>query len=181
MHQIRKSLILALLLFTSSAYAQRAVIIQLPSGQMIGVAYTPTGEQVVLTDIRVIKLSDPTPPTPETKGPVWAITIRVAEKLTADQAEVLLNLRKWTDQQPADKVGNLEFPPDAVGPDGAADQRVKGWTSRIPANAKLPYVFISRTAVDGKSSVVHWQGELPTSATELISKMESLMAAKAKK
>ena len=60
MNRFRSLIILVLSLVTVPVFAQRAVIIQLPSGQLLGIAYTPTG-QIVLTDVTVIKLPDPTP------------------------------------------------------------------------------------------------------------------------
>lgn len=51
-----------LLLLGSPAHAQRAILVQLPSGQYIGIAYGANGEQIVLTTVQILKMPDPTPP-----------------------------------------------------------------------------------------------------------------------
>ena len=115
----------------------------------------------------------PIPPGPS-RGLVTTIVIRVVDSLTADQSEVLSNLRQWSDQQPHDKVAHLEFPPDAKDPFGSLDAKVAGWVKQIPATAKQPYVFVTQPISDGKSIVV-WKGELPKTADELIAKIKERM------
>lgn len=181
MSRLTRLISLCLLGITSCVMAQQAIVWELPNGTYFALVMTDKGETIVVTTVTMIK-TDPTPPTPVTvKGPVWAITIRVAEKLTADQAEVLINLRSWVDKQPSDKAISLEFAPDAVGPDGARDEKVAVWAAKIPANSKLPYIFISQAKSDGSGSVIHWQGELPKTANEIIAKIQAVPAAKAKK
>lgn len=159
--------ILVLALFTTPAFAQRAVILELPNGQRLGIAYTPAGP-VVLTEITVVKVA---PPVPATNGRVWAVVIRSVDTLAADQAEALSNFRQWTDEQSADKVAHWEFAPDAVDHLGQSDKRVAGYVSLIPAGAKLPYVFLAQAQSDGKTAIL-WQGELPADAAVIIAKMK---------
>lgn len=116
---------------------------------------------------------DPTPvpplPTPGT-GTVYAIVIRTVDTLNADQAKVLSDLRQWSDEQ-STKVAHLEFPPDAVGPSGVRDPAVATWVSRIPATARQPYLFIAQKNAAGKM-LIHWNGELPATAAEVIAKIK---------
>lgn len=113
-------------------------------------------------------------PIPPTSGLVWTIVIRTVDTMTADQSQVLSDLRQWSDQQPADKVSHLEFSPLAEDPSGARDAKVAGWVARMPATAKQPYVFISQRGTDGKN-VIHWQGELPATAEAVIAKIKELV------
>lgn len=113
----------------------------------------------------------PPPPAPVTSGVVWTLVIRTVDTLTPDQTEVLANLREWTDQQPADKVGHFEFAPDAVGPDGSADAKVAAFVSRIPSGKTQPYVFVCQAGKSGKS-VILWQGELPSKAETIIGQIQ---------
>ena len=59
-----RAVILTLLLMacSTSVCAQRATLVKLPTGQYIGIAYTPSGEMVVLTQIQILTLPDPRPP-----------------------------------------------------------------------------------------------------------------------
>lgn len=162
------------LLICSSAMAQRATIFQLPGGAYIGIATLPTGQTLVLTDITLVKVQDPTPPPPITSGPVGTVVIRTVDTLTADHAQVLSDLRQWTDQQPSAKVVHWEFTPGAVGPDGELDKTVAAFVAHIPANSKQPYVFITQPRGD-KKSVILWQGELPASADTIIAKIKEFV------
>lgn len=171
MTRLKAITIALLLLCTSTALAQRATIFQLPGGAQVVFVTLPSGQTILVTDVQVLKVPDPTPPTPVTTGLVWTVVIRTVDTMTADQSQVLSDLRQWSDQQPKDKVSHLEFSPSAVGPDGAPDKKVAAFVARIPATAKQPYVFITQNRSDGKS-VVLWQSELPATADALISKIK---------
>jgi hypothetical protein len=99
--------------------------------------------------IRTGKAPNPPPtpgpgPDPTARGTVSIIVPRVAEDLTSDQAETLLNLRTWVDTQDESKVQMFVL-------EGDSD-----WGRK---SESLPRVFIVQQADDG-SSVVRWEGVL---------------------
>jgi hypothetical protein len=163
---------LLLLSLCSTALAQRAVILQLPGGQLLGVAYTSAGP-IVLTDVQIIRLENPTPPPPVTSGRAWLVVVR-GTQIGVDQAQVLSDLREWSDQQAADKVSHLVFARGQVGPDGSVDARAKVWVDRVPASATLPYAFVAQPRQDGKVLIL-WHGPLTAKAEDLIVRVKEVL------
>jgi hypothetical protein len=170
MNPLRHLLACLILCFASAVpcFAQKATIIEY-NGRMYGIVVMPSGQTIVLKEVVILKA--PTP-VPTTTGLVWTIVIRTVDTMTADQSQVLSDLRQWSDQQPADKVAHFEFAPNAVNQKGGTDSSVASWVAKIPATAKQPYVFVSQKSSDGKKMVIHWQGELPASADALIAKIK---------
>lgn len=118
----------------------------------------------------------PTPPPapiPDSFSSLSLVVIRDVDDLTADQAEVLLNLRTWSDAQPPAKVRHYEFAPDQKNELGQTDPVVAGYLAKKPATAKLPYVLL--LATDATPAKVAWQGELPATAKEITDRMSSLL------
>lgn len=131
-----------------------------------GIAYGPvkadgTRDTILMTDVTIIVLPDPTPPAPTLKGPVWVIVIKPTEKqgLTVNQTLALTELQDWTDTQAKDKLRHLEFTSDAVSSEGVKDANVASWVSLIPANESPPYAFIFRQKTT-KGNHVFWQGSI---------------------
>jgi hypothetical protein len=151
------------------------VILQLPNGQHVGIVYLADGSTVLVPTVQIIKLPDPTPPVPQTTGPVTTVIIRIASKLTSQQSTALLEIHDWMDQQTEGQV--LEFPPDAINTDGTTNQQVKAFVSRISAGGSFPYCFVTQGDGSGKSVIV-WQGPLTNSA-EMIDRIKSFSKAKA--
>lgn len=93
---MRKFLLtICLLLLPSSLFAERAVLIQLPNGKLIGVAYTSSGN-IVLTDIEVIKLPGPAPnptPIPVPTKVVRAMIVYETENSTQEMAALIDQIR----------------------------------------------------------------------------------------
>jgi hypothetical protein len=165
MNRATKLIVILLACVVSSASAQRAVIIQMPNGTYLGVAYTPSG-QVVLTNVTLIKIPDPTPPAPTTTGLVWVTTIVDGRRVSADQSSELIDLRDWLDKQDATKVRRLEFSPDAKNERNEPDPRVASWVARIPeSDREKPYVFVTQARVTDGKQVILWQGPLSKAET----------------
>lgn len=117
--------------------------------------------------------NDPIDPvTPETSGTVYAITLREAARLNADQSQALLEITHWADQQDG-KVSHLQFPPDAENADGSVNETAAKYYEQIPVGSFFPYTFLVQKDASG-TSVVKWQGELKGSA-ELIERIEGLV------
>lgn len=87
-----RSVVLLMLLATAPAYAQRAIILQLPGGSLVGIAYTPSG-QIVLTDITIIKVDSPVPPNPTTVAEKLVV-LRDQRTATPQQVAILLDLQE---------------------------------------------------------------------------------------
>jgi hypothetical protein len=67
----------------SSAQAQRATLVKLPTGQHIGIAYTSSGEMIVLTNIQILELPSPTPPPAKIKRAIVVIESGASTQETA--------------------------------------------------------------------------------------------------
>lgn len=81
------------LLIASTAAAQRAVIIELPGGQLVGIAYLPSGESVILTSVEFLKVPKPEPPAKK----VDRVTYVFEKDTTLIPRPVSLALRKLND------------------------------------------------------------------------------------
>lgn len=166
MNRILSALVLSLFL-CSSAFAQRAVIVQLPSGQLLGVAYTPAG-QIVLTDVTIIKLAptpNPTPtPPPVTVGKRDIAIIHESGLVTERQASLHVLIRtnpafsEWVKSR-----GHRVFVLDQDGKDrhGNASSITQKFLKAKPATQKLPAIVI----LDQASGEGLYAGDLPTDIT----------------
>lgn len=125
----------------------------------------------------------PTPPAPPTPVPptpvvpaaksVAIVVIRDSEQLDADQSEVLVDLREWSDAQKPEQVRHYEFAPDQTGPDGRKDPLAAAYIAKLPANAALPWAMILNT--DQKPAAVVWSEHLPDKAQSIIDKATSIL------
>lgn len=116
----------------------------------------------------------PNPVVPVTQGIVYTVIIRTPSTLTADQAQVLSDLRQWSDAQPADRVTHFEFPPDAEDENGNLDPKVQSFVRQIPSGHHDPYVFIAQRNASGKSVILdHF--DFPTNAFVIISKVSAFV------
>jgi len=163
MKRILSALILSLIL-CSSVFAQRAVIIQLPSGQLLGVAYTPSGT-VVLTEVTIIKLPDPTPtPPPVTVGKRDIGIIHESGLVTERQASLHVLIRtnpafvEWLKSK-----GHRVFILDQDGKDrsGQSSPVTQRFIKTKPATQKFPAIVI----LDQSSGAGLYAGDLPTDMT----------------
>lgn len=147
------------LVLCSTAFAQRAVIIQLPSGQLLGVAYTPSG-QIVLTDVTIIKLSDPTPtpPVPVTAGKRDIVIIRESASQDAKMAstQTLLQSDPQIVQWKKDKGHRVIYlDPDDKDETGTKPSPVLiRYQSLLPSGQQLPAIVI----IDRDSGAVRFVG-----------------------
>ena len=57
-----KLLSLALLLLASTASAQRAIVLELPTGTSVVFVYLADGKTLLITEVQSLRLPDPTPP-----------------------------------------------------------------------------------------------------------------------
>ena len=57
-----KLLTLALLLIASTASAQRAIVLELPTGKSVAFIYLPNGETLLITEVQHLRFPNPTPP-----------------------------------------------------------------------------------------------------------------------
>jgi len=89
MNRLTQTITLLLLLVASTASAQRAVILELPNGQYVGLVFLADGTTVLVPTVQVIKLPtpDPTPP------PVTTTVDRVTYVYEKDQGGVPPNVR----------------------------------------------------------------------------------------
>lgn len=141
----------------------------------------PTPVPPAPTPTPVPPAPEPTPPpapVPDTVSSISVVVIRDVNDLTVDQAEVLLNLRTWSDSQPPTKVRHYEFAPDQQNEFGQTDPTVAGYIEKKPLTAKLPYVLL--LATDSTPAKVLWQGELPAAAKEITDKVTSRLKASPK-
>jgi len=157
MKRILSALILSLVL-CSSVFAQRAVIIQLPSGQLLGVAYTPSGT-VVLTDVTIIKLPDPTPtPPPVTVGKRDIVIIRESAQVNAKMASAQTLLQsdptivQWK-QAKGHRVIYLD-PNDKDETGTRPSPVLTRYRSLLPSGQQLPAIVIT----DRDSGAVRFAG-----------------------
>ena len=125
-----KYIIPLLLLAASTAQAQRAVLIQLPTGGYIGIAYAADGTQVLLTDVIILNLPDPTPP-PATA----TTTVLLMESGDSDQATAILVAGIRSNPAMSKLVTILD--PDTEDENGNPDKAVKAAKALIK-NAALP-------------------------------------------
>lgn len=112
----------------------------------------------------------PSPPAPVVKvsGLLAAVVIRDAATITADQTEVIVDLRTWADAQDQSKAALYVFDDDAK------EAQAATYRKAMPANARLPYAFLVDFGAKPKAAVL-WSGELPKQASEIIAKAEELL------
>jgi len=111
----------------------------------------------------------PDPPQPpETTGVAYLIIVRRNQELTADQAEVLIRLRTWSDAR-QQQVSQLEFDPDSAGDNGQL------WAARVPAGGSLPYWFLARQKTGATGVAILKQGPLPNSLDEITGAVEGVL------
>lgn len=156
---------------TVPAFAQRAVIIELPSGQLLGVAYipSPTGDiPVVLTNVQLIRVPkppDPTPtPPPVTEGKRDIAIIHESGEVTERQASLHVLLQthpvflEWRKSK-----GHRLFilDDDTKDKTGQPSPLVKRFAKAIPAGTKFPALVI----LDQSSDAVLYADSLPADIT----------------
>jgi len=105
-----------------------------------------------------------------TKGTVYSIILRDAEKLTADQSQTMLEIRDWADQHK--DVEHFEFDVDAENPDGTTNETVREYVDKVPGGAQYPFGFLVQRDASG-AAVVKWSGTLGT-ASETIKRIEGI-------
>lgn len=154
------SIVLLLSLVTSIASAQKAYIIQQPDGTYLGIAFLPSGQQIVLTDVTLIKVPDPTPtpPPPVTAGKRDIVIIR--ESATQDakmaSAQTLLQsnpeIVQWK-QAKGHRVIYLD-PNDKDETGTRPSPVLTRYTSLLPAGQQFPAIVI----IDRESGAVRFVG-----------------------
>lgn len=133
MSNLIRTISLSLLLAVSTCAAQQAVIIELPDGKLFGIAYTPAGEQVILTSITIVKAPAPNP----TKLATQYIVLRDPRQITTDQATVMLELME---KYPKGALPEM-FILDVTDPATRVQQFLKLKNDKAPS-AKFPYYFL---------------------------------------
>jgi len=100
----------------------------------------------------------PEPPTPDptVKG-ATIVVLRDPTETTADQSEILLDLRTKADEMfvdnPATAPTVLILSPEAINPDGKPNEIATRCKAALPAGKSLPFVFIAGRSSDGELSV----------------------------
>jgi len=111
----------------------------------------------------------PDPPQPpQTTGVAYVMVIRRNQELTADQAEVLIKLRTWSDAR-QQQVSHLEFDPDTAGDNGQL------WAAKVPAGETLPYWFLARQRTGSTGVAILNQGPLPDSLDAITGAVEGVL------
>jgi hypothetical protein len=111
----------------------------------------------------------PDPPQPpETTGVAYVIVIRRNQELTADQAEVLIRLRTWSDAR-QQQVSQLEFDPDTSADNGQM------WAAKVPSGESLPYWFLSRQRTGATGVAILQQGPLPATLDAITGAVEEVL------
>lgn len=96
-------LALAISLFTAPVLAEKAVFVELPGGKLVGVVYTANGN-IVITDVQIIKLPNPSPPVPIIKA-VRAMIVYETDNSTQELALLINRIRN--NQQLSKKIPDI--------------------------------------------------------------------------
>lgn len=157
-------LTLLLGLLCGQAFAQRAVILQMPGGQLLGIAYTPAG-QVILTEITIIRLDNPTPPPKPDPTAVaeQLIVLRDQRTATTQQVALLLDLQEKYQRGTKPEL----FVLDRTDPGAAKFLALK------PPGDAFPYYFLA-----GAGGKVLNRGPVPTTLAEMTATIDKFKGVK---